>query len=178
MEHLLQVNDQRSEQIDGINSGINNARNLGSWDPDNIWWYNLKSRGTQYPVKTGDKLLDHVCYTYPVNTDQYPFRDTKYYSRWSVKRRDLPLSIYCIANCVMNVYLITQQWDLTATIHATGAMRPGKHGECYLKCTGLCRLPMREAQENQYISEVHSPWKIGADVESRRKIRLFRMEWL
>ena len=58
------------------------------------------------------------------------------------------------------------------------AMRPKKHGECYLKCNGLCRLPMREAQENQYISEVHSPWKIGVDVESRRKIRLFPMEWL
>ena len=80
MEHLLQVNDQRSEQNDWINSGIDNALNLGSWDPDNIWWYNLKSRGTQYPVKTGDKLLDHVYYTYPVNTDQYLFRDTKYYS--------------------------------------------------------------------------------------------------
>jgi hypothetical protein len=31
---------------------------------------------------------------------------------------------------------------------------------------------MREAQENQYISEVHSPWKIRADVETGRKIRL------
>jgi hypothetical protein len=36
VERLLQVNDQRSEQNDWINSGIDNALNLGSYYPDNI----------------------------------------------------------------------------------------------------------------------------------------------
>ena len=47
--------------------------------------------------------------------------------------------------------------DVSSRLHATGKATGNESQNVTGKCTGPCQLPMREAQENQYIQKNPQP---------------------